>query len=330
MTRRLHLSFACGDYDRVRALQDGRVRPEGIDLTFLPLGVEETFYRQLRHREFDISELSLSSYAMTLDQDDPPFVALPVFPSRFFRHQSIYVNARSGIEQPADLVGKRVGTPEYQMTAGVWQRGILAEEYGVPVESVHYFTGGIEQPGRPEKLPLDLPATVKITAIGPGQTLSQMLADGELDAIYSASQPSCMGRDPHIRHLFEDFPAVERDYYARTGIFPIMHVVAVRGTLVERHPWIARSLTKAFEESLRIAYDDLRYRSALKVMLPWLQQHVTATAEALGEGWWDYGLEKNRTTLETFARYQHEQHLVSRRRTAEELVAASASDTFVL
>jgi 4,5-dihydroxyphthalate decarboxylase len=330
VTHRLRLSFACGDYDRMRALQDGRVRPEGIDLTFLPLGVEETFYRQLRHREFDVSELSLSSYAMTLDRDDPPFVALPVFPSRFFRHQSIYVNSRSGIESPADLVGKRVGIPEYQMTAAVWQRGIMAEEYGVPVESVRYFTGGIEQPGRPEKLPLDLPDSVRITPLGAGQTLSRMLADGEIDAIYSASQPSCMGREPHIRHLFEDFAAEERAYYARTGIFPIMHVVAVRREIAERHPWVARSLTKAFEESLDIAYADLRYRSALKVMLPWLQEHLAATVEALGEGWWDYGLERNRKALETFARYQHEQHLVKHRRTAEELVLAAASDTFVL
>jgi 4,5-dihydroxyphthalate decarboxylase len=330
MASRLSLSYAGVDYDRMRALQDGRIRPEGIDLTFLPLGVEEIFYRQLRHHEFDISELSLSSYAMTLEQNDPPFVALPVFPSRFFRHQSIYVNTRSGIEKPADLVGKRVGLPEYQLTAAVWQRGILAEEHGVPVESVHYFTGGIEQPGRPEKIALDLPDTVRITPIGPDQTLSQMLTDGEIDAIYSASQPSCMGREPHVRHLFEDFGAVERDYYARTGIFPIMHVVAVRRTLIEKHPWVARSLVKAFDESLRIAYDDLRYRSALKVMLPWLQEHVATTVEVLGEGWWDYGLEKSRKALETFARYQHEQHLVKRRRSAEELVLSSASETFVL
>jgi len=324
------LSFACWDYDRMRALQDGRVRPEGIDLNFLPLPVEETFYRQLRHQEFDVSELSLSSYLLTLDRADPPFVALPVFPSRAFRHQSIYVNTASGIERPADLIGRRVGTPEYQMTAGVWQRGILAEDHGVPVGAVRYFTGGIEQPGRREKIALNLPDWISVTPIADGKTLSAMLADGELDAIYSASQPSCFGREPHIRHLFDDFVAVEQDYFRRTRIFPIMHTVVVRRELHERHPWVSRSLTKAFTESLRLAYADLRHRNALKVMLPWLQQHLAQTEGALGGGYWDYGLEANRHVLDTFARYSHEQGLAARVRTAEEIVLASADDSYRL
>jgi 4,5-dihydroxyphthalate decarboxylase len=325
---RLQLSFACWDYDRMRALQDGRVRPEGIDLNFLSLPVEETFYRQLRHQEFDVSEMSLSSYLLTLDREEPPFVALPVFPSRFFRHQSIYVNTGSGIERPADLVGKRVGTPEYQMTAGVWQRGILAEEYGVPVDSVQYLTGGIEESGRHEKIELNLPDSISATPMGPDQTLSAMLAQGEIDAIYSATQPSCFGRVPQVRHLFEDFTAVEKDYYRRTRIFPIMHTVVIRSEVHERNPWIARSLTKAFTESLELAYADLKHRNALKVMLPWLQQHLEETLDALGPGYWDYGLERNRHVLETFARYSHEQGLASRVRTAEEIVLASASDAF--
>jgi len=322
----LSLSFACDDYDRMRALQDGRIRPEGIDLTFLSLPVEETFYRQLRHQEFDVSEMSLSSYLLTLDWPDPPFVALPVFPSRYFRHQSIYVT--DAVATPADLVGKRIGTPEYQMTAGVWQRGILAEEYGVPVESVRYFTGGIEQSGRKEKIPLNLPSTISVTRIGPDHTLSAMLAAGELDAIYSASQPSTFGNG--VRHLFPDFVEVEKDYYQRTRIFPIMHVVVVKRALHERHPWIARSLTKAFASSLRIAYADLRQRNALKVMLPWLQQHLQDTLDVLGPGYWDYGLEENRHVLETFARYSHAQGLAAKVRTAEEIVLSSASDGFVL
>ncbi|GAB2989901.1 ABC transporter substrate-binding protein [Amycolatopsis acidiphila] len=327
---RLQLSFACWDYDRMRALQDGRVRPEGIDLNFLSLPVEETFYRQLRHQEFDVCEMSLSSYLLTLNQDEPPFVALPVFPSRFFRHQSIYVNTAGGIDKPADLVGKRIGTPEYQMTAGVWQRGILAEEYGVPVDSVQYFTGGIEEPGRDEKIRLDLPDSISVTPIGPDQTLSEMLADGEIDAICSASQPSCFGRVPQVRHLFEDFTAVEKDYYRRTRIFPIMHTVVLRRELHERNPWIARSLTKAFTASLELAYEDLKHRNALKVMLPWLQQHLEETLDALGPGYWDYGLERNRHVLETFARYSYEQGLASRVRSPEEIVLASASDSFKL
>jgi 4,5-dihydroxyphthalate decarboxylase len=325
---RLSLSFACWDYDRTRALQDGRVRPEGIDLNYLVLPVEETFYRQLRHHEFDVSEMSLSSYLLTLNEPEPPFVALPVFPSRFFRHQSIYVNADSGIDSPADLVGKRVGTPEYQMTAGVWQRGILAEEYGVPVDGVRYFTGALAERGRPEKIALDLPERIRVTPIGAEQNLSDLLAAGELDAVYSAGPPPCFGRQPHIRHLFTDFKSVEQDYFRRTRIFPIMHTVVIRRALHERHPWLARSLYKAFEESLRLAYADLRYRSALKVMLPWLEEHVTETLDVLGEGYWDYGLESNRHVLETFARYSYEQGLAKRVWKPEEIVLAEAADSF--
>jgi len=326
----LPLTFACWDYDRVRALQDGRVRAEGIDLNVLALPVEETFYRQLRHHEFDVSEMSLSSYLLTLNEPEPPFVALPVFPSRFFRHQSMYINTRSGISAPADLVGKRVGCPEYQMTAGVWQRGILADDFGVPVESMHYFTGGLEEPGRTEKIPLRLPDRISITAIPEGATLSQMLVDGEIDAILSASEPSSVRTHDHVQHLFPDFPAVERDYFRRTRIFPIMHTVVIRREVFERDPWIARSLYKAFDESLRIAYDDLTRRSALKVMLPWLQQHLAETLDELGTGYWDYGLERNRHVLEVFAHYSLQQGLVSRELTAEEIVLAQASDSFVV
>jgi 4,5-dihydroxyphthalate decarboxylase len=326
----LNLTFACESYDRIRALQDGRVRPEGIDLNILALPVEETFYRQARYREFDVSEMSLSSYLLTLDADEPPFVALPVFPSRSFRHQSIYVNTGSGIKAPSDLAGKRVGVPEYQLTAVVWQRGILAEHHGVPVESVRYFTGGMEQTGRVEKLKLDLPPGVSVTPIAPDQTLSAMLADGELDAVYCAGQPVGYGTLPQLGRLFEDFPAVEADYYRKTGIFPIMHTVVIRRSLHERHPWIARSLTKAFGAALDIAYADLAQRNALKVMLPWLDQHLTDTIAVLGPRYWDYGLEANRTVLETFSRYHHEQGLSSRPRRAEEIVLAQAGDSFVL
>lgn len=326
----LSLTFACESYDRIRALQDGRVRPEGIDLNILALPVEETFYRQARYREFDVSEMSLSSYLLTLDSDDPPFVALPVFPSRMFRHQSIYVNTGSGIAAPADLIGKRVGVPEYQLTAVVWQRGILAEHHGVPVESVRYFTGGMEQPGRSEKIRLRLPPEISVTPIGPGQTLSALLADGELDAVYAAGEPAGFGRLPRIGRLFEDFQSAEVDYYRTTGIFPIMHVVVVRRTLYERHPWIARSLTKAFDAALEVAYTDLAQRNALKVMLPWLARHLDETVAVLGPRYWDYGLEANRHVLETFSRYSHEQGLAARPRRAEEIVLAAADDSFRL
>src|SRR5438552_7073497 len=175
----LRLSLACWNYDRTRGLLEGRIQPDGIDLTYLNLPVEETFFRMLRHREFDVAELSLSSYTLSLFRADAPFVGIPIFPSRYFRHSCIYVNAGSGIREPKDLIGKRVGTPEYQMTAPVWIRGILSDDYGVPVNSVVYFTGGEEEPGRPEKLPLDLPADIRVERIGPEQTLSSMLARGD-------------------------------------------------------------------------------------------------------------------------------------------------------
>ena len=326
----LSLTFACESYDRIRALQDGRVRPEGIDLNILALPVEETFYRQARYREFDVSEMSLSSFLLTLDTDEPPFVALPVFPSRMFRHQSIYVNRDNGISAPADLIGRRVGVPEYQLTAVVWQRGILAEHYGVPVESVRYFTGGMEQPGRLEKIRLNLPPEISVTPIGPGQTLSALLAAGDLDAVYAAGEPAGFGTLPQIGRLFEDFPAAEADYYRKTGIFPIMHVVVVRRSLHEGRPWVARSLTKAFSAALEAAYADLAQRNALKVMLPWLARHLDDTISVLGPRYWDYGLEANRQVLETFSRYSHEQGLASRPRAAEEIVLAAADDAFLL
>lgn len=327
---RLTLSFACWDYDRTRALQDGRVRPEGIDLTCLVLPVEETFYRQLRHHEFDISEMSLSSYLLTLSKPAPPFVALPVFPSRSFRHQSIYVNTANGVSAPGDLVGRRVGTPEFQLTAGVWQRGILGDDFGVPPESVQYYTGAVEQSRRTEKLPLDLPERFQVTPIGDEQNLSDMLAAGELDAVYSAGEPSCLRTSSNVRRLFENFQQVEEAYFARTCIFPIMHVVVVKRELHEHHPWIARSLYKAFEESLAIARADLLHRNALKVMLPWLQDHLDQTVAALGDDYWSYGLEPNRHVLETFARYSYEQGLADRQWTPEDIVLHQAGDEFRL
>jgi 4,5-dihydroxyphthalate decarboxylase len=327
---KLSLTFAVESYDRIRALQDGRVQPEGIDLNLLYLPVEETFYRQARYREFDVSEMSLSSFLLTLDAEDPPFVGLPVFPSRMFRHQSIYVNKDSGITSPADLAGKRVGVPEYQLTAVVWQRGILAEHHGVPVESVKYFTGGMEQPGRFEKIKLNLPPEISVTPIAADQTLSALLAAGELDAVYAAGEPVGFGTLPQLGRLFEDFQSAEIDYYRKTGIFPIMHVIAVKRSVHEAHPWIARSLTKAFNESLEIAYADLAQRNALKVMLPWLARHLDETVSVLGPRYWDYGLEVNRHVLETFSRYSHEQGLAARPRAAEDIVLAAADDSFLL
>src|SRR6267143_810862 len=244
---KLRLSLACWNYDRTRALLEGRIPVDGIDLTYLNLPVEETFFRMLRNHEFDVSEMSLSSYTLSLFRPNPAFIAIPVFPSRCFRHSCIYVNANSGIREPRDLIGKRVGNPEYQLTAGVWIRGILSDDFKVPVSSVTYFRGGEEEPGRTEKLAISYAVFCLKKKIKKDKTLSQMLRDGEIDAIYSPRTPSCFTRSPgSVRRLFEDYQAVEVEYYKRTKIFPIMHTVVIRREVYEKHPWVAQSLYKAF------------------------------------------------------------------------------------
>lgn len=324
------LTLACWDYDRVRPLMDGRVRPVGIDLTVLPHVVEETFFRMLRRREFDASEMSMSSYVMSLTRPEPPFVAIPVFPSRFFRHSCVYVNADAGIGEPRDLIGRRVACPEFQMTAPVWIRGILAERHGVPVESVTYVTGGEEHPNREEKLTLDLARDdIRIERIQPGQTLAEMLRTGEVDALHTARKPSTFDGE-RVTRLFEDFVPVEKRYYQETGVFPIMHVVAIRREVYERNRWIAMNLYTAFRESQRIVYDDLRETAALKGMLPWFNAHVEEAEALMGPDFWPYGLEKNRTTLETFLRYHHEQGLSPRLVDPAEMFAPETLEEFVI
>jgi 4,5-dihydroxyphthalate decarboxylase len=326
---RLRLSFGCWNYDRTRALMDGSLEPDGIDLVSLAMPVEETFFRMARHREFDVAEMSLSSYTVSLFRDPAPFIAIPVFPSRYFRHSCIYLNANAGIAEPRDLIGKRVGTPEYQMTAPVWIRGILQDEYGIPVDKVTYVTGGEEEPGRSEKIKLDLPPSIKVEPIGPTQTLSQMLADGEIDALHTARKPSTFeAGDGRVTRLFEDYVEVERAYFRKTGIFPIMHTIIIRREIYERDRWVAQSLYKAFCESQRRTYADLRETAAAKAMLPWLQAHVEDARRELGDDYWPYGFEKNRDTLATFLRYHHEQGLSERRLEPEDLFAPETLEAF--
>lgn len=326
---KLRLTLGCWNYDRTRALADETVSPDGIDLNYLSMPVEETFFRMLRNREFDIAEMSLSSYAVSLFSEARPFIAIPVFPSRFFRHASIFVNASSGIREPKDLIGRRVGSPEYQMTAPVWIRGILADHYGVPVDSVTYFTGGEEEPNRSEKLRLDLPASIKVERIGPEQTLSKMLRDGDIDALYTARTPSSYGDGKDgVRRLFEDYREVERDYYRETGIFPIMHTVVIRRELYEANRWTAQSLFKAFCQAQQRTYQDLAETAAQKVMLPWAHSHYEEARREMGEDFWPYGFEKNRETLATFLRYSFEQGLSQRLLDPRELFASETFEAF--
>lgn len=326
---RLPLSLACWNYDRVQALMDGTVRADGIDLNFQNLIVEETFFRMARHREFDAAEMSMSSYVVSLTKFERPFIAIPVYPSRFFRHSCIYVNANAGINSPQDLIGKRVGVPEYQMTAPVWIRGILSEHYGVPVDGVTHVTGGEETPGREEKIRLDLPDNIRIERIGPTQTLAHMLATGEIDALFTARKPSTYDGERVVR-LFPDHVAVEKRYWQETGHFPIMHVVAIRREVYEANRWIARSLYKAFQEAQQLCYEGLRETAALKGMLPWFNAHVEETIGLMGEDFWPYGLDANRDTLATFLRYHHEQGLSPRVLEPEEMFAPETLEEFVI
>ncbi len=326
---RLRLSLGCWNYDRTRGLLEGRIRPDGIDLTYLDMPVEETFFRMLRHQEFDAAEMSLSSYSVSLHKPERPFVAVPVFPSRFFRHSCIYVNASSGIKEPKDLIGRKVGNPEYQMTAPVWIRGILSDDYGVKVTDVEHFSGGQEEPGRVEKLKLNLPSTIRISSIGPKQTLSRMLADGEIDAFATARTPSTFTTQPEkVKRLFPDYVEKEKEYFRKTKIFPIMHTVVIRRDVYAKHPWVAQSLCKAFAAAKAKAYESYDQTAALPAMLPWLTSHIEEVKREMGDDWWPYGIEPNRHVLDTFLRYHHEQGLSKKRLAPEDLFARETLESF--
>jgi len=326
---KLRLTLSIWDYDRTRALADGSVRPEGIELNVIEHPVEETFFRMARNREFDVAEMSMSTYTVSLHRNPQPFIAIPVFVSRYFRHSSIYVSAKSGIREPKDLIGRKIGTPEYQMTAPVWIRGILADDYGVKPDSAEYWTGGEEETQRNEKIQLDLPPRFKVRPIGPDKTLAGMIAAGEIDALHTARAPSTFySRPDAVQRLFPNYVEVEREYYRRTKIFPIMHVVVIRRDVYEANRWIAMTLYKAFVEAQRRAYRSLRETAAHKAMLPWLVAHVEDAVREFGEDWWPYGFHGNRHVLDTFLRYHHEQGLSPRRLQPEDMFDPETLEAF--
>jgi 4,5-dihydroxyphthalate decarboxylase len=330
MSTGLPVSLACWDYDRTRALQEGRVVPDGMDLTYIQIPAVETFFRMVKNREFDVAEMSLSSYVLSL-LTDSPFVAIPVFPSRSFRHNSIYVRADGPISEPMDLVGATVGIPEYQVTAAVWIRGMLAEEYDVAISSVKYRIGGLHNAGRVDKIKLNLPSDIDYQQIPATQNLNDMLLAGEIDALYTPRTPDAfLHRDPRVRRLFADPKAAEMQYFRKTGIFPIMHTVVIRRELYERQPWIAGSLLKAFEESKRLTTERLNQSAASVHMLPWLYADVEEAQETLGRDFWPYGFKSNTETLKTFLRYSYEQGLATRILTPEELFAPETLETVII
>ena len=326
---KLKLTFACNDYDRVRALWDGTVNPEGIDLSFVALSAEELFWRQLQYAEFDVSEMSLSNYHTEKGRENPRFMAIPVFPSRMFRHSFIFLSKKSGIKKPEELKGKKVGIPEYSMTATVWMRGMLQHEYGVAPRDMDWYTGGLDMPGREERIKITLPKDVRMTPIPEGKTLGAMLAEGEIDALLTARAPAAFfAEHPNVVRLFPDYKEAEMAYYKKTKIFPIMHTVAIKMETYEAHPWIAQSLFKAFVESKNMAQEFLGRLSHLRYMLPWLIPEYHQTLEVMGQDYWPYGVEANRITLEAMTQYAYEQGLATRKYSLEELFAPNTYKQF--
>lgn len=322
------LSVAMGDYDRTRALFDGRVQIDGVDPVYMLLSPEEMFFRAMRSQDFDVTELSLSSYLVKHSKDECPYVAIPVFLSRAFRHTSIYVR-KDRIKRPEDLKGKRVGLPEYQLTANVWARSILQDDYGVRPEDITWVRGGIETPGRPEKIKLELPANVHVEPAPEGTTISELLDRGEIDGFIGPRPPSRQAlKNPDIGWLFDDPTAVAKDYYRRTGVFPIMHVVGIRKELAERHAWLPGALLKAFTRSKAAALELLADTSATKVTLPFVEEQLKAARQTMGEDYWSYGVAAARKTLETFVRHHHSQGLSARLVSVDEIFHPSTYETF--
>jgi 4,5-dihydroxyphthalate decarboxylase len=327
---KLNLSIAVGDYDRTRPLLDGAVQIDGVNPVYMTLVPEEIFFRAFRNVEFDVSELSMSSFSIKTALGECPYVGLPVFVSRAFRHTSIYVRT-DRIRSPADLKGKRVGVPEYQLTACVWARAILEDDHGVKPSDIHWIRGGVEAPGRLEKINVKLPAGIRLDNAPEGVTISEMLANGDIDGFIAPRSPAPAARNhPQIGWLFPDPTAEAKDYFKRTGIFPIMHMVGVRRELAERHPWLPAALLKAFEQAKTMALAKLSDTSATKVTLPFVEEQLKAARELMGDDFWSYGVAPNRKVLETFLRHHHAQGLSPRLLSVEEMFHPGTLESFKL
>jgi 4,5-dihydroxyphthalate decarboxylase len=320
---RIKLTYAGEEhFDRTKALQTGQISPAGIDLNYMVVGVRELFRRQAQFAEFESSEMSVSTMAMMVSRGIDTFVGVPAFPSRHFRHRQIYVNVDAGIERPEDLVGKRVGIPEYQMTAALWIRALLQHDYGVMPADLHWHYGGLNSTDYAERLRHETPPGVRLDPIPRDQTLSQLLEDGELDAITSSQPPRHFREGSlRIRRLFGDYRAVERDYYERTGFYPIMHMVAVRRDVYEANRWVPVSLLQAMAESRRIAYEQMHDPDTPPVGHPWWHAELEDLDGLFGGDPYRHGFEHNLAILEAMTQYSFEQGLSTRKVDPEELFA---------
>ncbi len=327
---KLNLSVAVGDYDRTRALIDGTVQIDGVDPVYMTLVPEEIFFRAFRAAEFDICELSLSSYTVKTAQNNCPYVAVPAFVSRAFRHTSVYVRT-DRVKKPEDLKGRKVGVPEYQLTANVWARAFLEDDYGVKRSDIHWIRGGIEEAGRPEKITVKLPPGVRLDNAPEGATISALLEAGEIDGFIAPRPPTLIEKGhPNIGWLFPDPTAVAKDYFKRTGFFPIMHVVGIRRELAERHPWLPGAVLKAFEQAKEVGLAKLSDTSATKATLPFVEERLKEARDLMGHDFWSYGVGPNRKVLDYFLGQHYHEGLSPRRVSVDELFHPGTFETFKL
>jgi 4,5-dihydroxyphthalate decarboxylase len=316
------LTIATTDYDHFRDIRFGLVRPEGIDLAWLTLGHHECFARFTANREFDLSELSFAKFCTQASRPDSDIIGLPVICSRLFRFSSFYVNTKSGIRSEKDLAGKRVGSPEWAHSAAVYMRGWLQNDRGIPLADIRWFQAGASAPGREEKVELNLPRGVSITRVM-DRSLSDMLAAGDIDCAIIARPPTCFLKGhPDVVRLFPDYVAMEEEYYARTKVWPIMHIVAMKKSIVDEHPWVPRNLYNAFLESKRRSIERVLDPAVSRYPVPWLATYARKMRDRMGGDLFPYGVEENRPTWELMARYTFQQGIAHREMKPEEMFPA--------
>lgn len=302
-------TLASGDYDRVRALWDGSLKPEQFDLNVTLLSPDIIFSRMVNEGAFELSEMSLSTYVILKSRNRVPFIAIPVFPSRKFRHGDIYVRADSALHSLSQLRGKRVGVPEYQLTAFVWIRGLLQDEYGIAATDMSWRVGGLDVPGRKEKVPIQLPDAFDVRPIPATDTLNDLLLAGEIDAIFSPSAPKGF-QTGEIRHLLPDYVKEERAFYQRTHVFPIIHTVVLRSDIYEAYPDAAWELYQLYQTAKDLCFKRYAARMALAVSIPWFDAAVDDAKSLMGRDFWAYGVKNNRKELLLFLRYMHQQGMI--------------------